>query len=55
MYKEAKRKARIARDFAIASYLEAKQIRNNFLEETDLSDDDDKLANELEYLENSDK
>lgn len=53
MYKEAKRKARIARDFAIASYLEAKQIRHNFLEETDLSEDDDKLENELEVLENS--
>ena len=53
MYKEAKRKARIARDFAIASYLEAKQIRNNFLDEADLSeeDDDDKLGNELEVLE----
>jgi hypothetical protein len=52
MYKEAKRKAKIARDFAIASYLEAKQIRNNFLEETDLSEDDDvdKLGNELEVL-----
>jgi len=52
MYKEAKRKAKIARDFAIASYLEAKQIRNNFLDETDLSEDDDvdKLGNELEEL-----
>ena len=53
MYTEAKRKARIARDFAIASYLEAKQIRHNFLEEADLSEDDDILANELENLENS--
>lgn len=51
MYKEAKRKARIARDFAIASYLEAKQIRHNFLEEADLSEDDDNiLENELELL-----
>ena len=41
MYKDAKRKAKIARDFAIASYLEAKQIRNNFLDETDLSEEDE--------------
>jgi hypothetical protein len=52
MYKEAKRKARIARDFAIASYLEAKQIRHNFLEDGDLSEDDDNLLeNELELLD----
>lgn len=51
MYKEARRKARIARDFAIASYLEAKQIRHNFLEDADLSEDDDNLLeNELELL-----
>jgi hypothetical protein len=50
MYKEAKRKAKIARDFAIASYLEAKQIRNNFLDETDLSEEDDELGKELEDL-----
>ena len=51
MYKEAKRKARIARDFAIASYLEAKQIRHSFLEESDLSEDDDKLEKEMEGLD----
>lgn len=53
MYKEAKRKARIARDFAIASYLEAKQIRHNFLEEDEMSDDDEKMEKELENLEKS--
>lgn len=53
MYKEAKRKARIARDFAIASYLEAKQIRHNFLEEDEMSEDDDKMEKELENLEKS--
>lgn len=53
MYKEAKRKARIARDFAIASYLEAKQIRHNFLEEDEMSEDDDKMERELENLEKS--
>ena len=38
MYKEAKRKAKIARDLAISSYLEAKQIRHNYLANQDLSD-----------------
>lgn len=31
MYREAKRKARIARDLAISTYLEAKRIKNTFL------------------------
>jgi hypothetical protein len=53
MYKEAKRKARIARDFAIASYLEARQIRHNFLEDDEMSDDDEKMEKELENLEKS--
>ena len=56
MYKEAKRKAKIARDLAISSYLEAKQIRHNYLANQDLSDssssdeddedNDDKDAND---------
>jgi hypothetical protein len=40
MYKEAKRKAKIARDLAISSYLEAKQIRHNYLANQDLSDEE---------------
>ena len=44
MYREAKRKARLARDLAISSYLEAKRIKNTFLardaNESDLEDDD---------------
>jgi hypothetical protein len=40
MYKEAKRKAKIARDLAISSYLEAKQIRHSYLANQDLSDED---------------
>ena len=40
MYKEAKRKAKIARDLAISSYLEAKRIRHNYLANQDLSDED---------------
>jgi hypothetical protein len=31
MYKEAKRKAKIARDLALSSYLEAKRIKNTYL------------------------
>lgn len=31
MYKEAKKKAKIARDFALSSYLEAKEIKNKYL------------------------
>jgi hypothetical protein len=39
MYKEAKRKAKIARDLALSSYLEAKRIKNTyFLEDLDDSD-----------------
>jgi len=40
MYKEAKRKAKIARDLAISSYLEAKRIRHNYLANQDVSDED---------------
>jgi len=44
MYREAKRKARLARDLAISSYLEAKRIKNTFLardmNESDLEEDD---------------
>jgi len=51
MYKEAKQKARLARDLAIASYMEAKKIRNNFLEEEDVSDEDESvLETELNEL-----
>lgn len=37
MYREAKRKAKLARDLAIASYLEAKNIKNTYM----IMDDDD--------------
>ena len=44
MYREAKRKARLAKDLAISSYLEAKRIRTTFLQrdtqESDLEDDE---------------
>ena len=44
MYREAKRKARLARDLAISSYLEAKRIKTTFLQkdtqDSDLDDDE---------------
>ena len=48
MYREAKRKARLARDLAISTYLEAKRIKTTFLAmdntESDLEDTDFKIA-----------
>ena len=41
MYQNAKRKAKIARDIALNAYLEAKQIKNTYLLEEDLEEDDD--------------
>ena len=42
MYKEAKRKAKMARNLALSSYLEAKRIKNVYmLDETTDSDDSD--------------
>lgn len=38
MYREARRKARIARDLALASYLEAKRIKNTYMLEDDIED-----------------
>ena len=40
MYKEAKRKAKMARDLAISSYLEAKHIKNTYMIENEDSDSD---------------
>ena len=42
MYRNARKKAKIARDFAISSYLEAKQIKNTYkLDDVDDSDESD--------------
>ena len=43
MYKEARKKAKIARDLALSTYLEAKRIKNTYMLENldDESDDDD--------------
>jgi len=55
MYKEAKRKARAARDLAISHYLEAKKIRYSHLNDQSDSDEDDDeediLDKEMESLE----
>ena len=48
MYKEAKRKARIARDLAISSYLSAKQIKHHYFSEESFSDDEEMFKEEQE-------
>jgi hypothetical protein len=48
MYKEAKRKAQIARDLAISSYLSAKQIKHNYLPNETFSDDETMAQEEKE-------
>jgi hypothetical protein len=55
MYKEAKRKAKIARDLALASYLEAKRIKNMYMledindsDESDTEDDPEDLADSVD-------
>ena len=45
MYKEAKHKAKIARDLALSSYLEAKRIKNTYMLE-DLDDSDESEMDE---------
>jgi hypothetical protein len=40
MYREARRKAKIARDLALSSYLEAKRIKNTYMLD-DIKDSDD--------------
>jgi len=40
MYREARRKAKIARDLALSSYLEVKRIKNTYMLD-DLKDSDD--------------
>ena len=50
MYREARRKAKIARNLALSSYLEAKRIKNTYmLEDIDDSEESDL---DLEDLEN---
>jgi len=50
MYKEALKKARVAKELALRSYLDAKHIKNTYML-TDLSDDSD-LDEDLDIYEN---
>lgn len=50
MYREAKRKAKIARDLAISSYLEAKKIKNKYMLEN-LDSDDSEFEESFDNLE----
>jgi hypothetical protein len=54
MYREARRKAKIARDLALSSYLEAKHIKNTYMLD-DIKDSDEsdlELDNEEAFLAN---
>ena len=51
LYKEAKRKAKIARDLALSSYLEAKHIKNTFLLEDIEESDSDLDENSFQSLQ----
>jgi hypothetical protein len=52
MYKDAKRKAKMAREFALAAYLEAKRIKNTYLIDeafnSDEEDDDNSSGDKIE-------
>jgi hypothetical protein len=53
MYREARRKAKIAKDLALSSYLEAKRIKNMYmLDDINESDDSDLEIEDNESLEN---
>jgi len=51
MYREACRKAKIARDLALSSYLEAKRIKNTYMLEDITDSDDSDLEQESEMVE----
>jgi hypothetical protein len=51
IYREAKRKAKIARDLAVSSYLEAKRIKNTYL----LDDEDSESELDEDTFENIDE
>jgi hypothetical protein len=55
MYREARRKAKYARELALASYLEAKNIKNKYMLD-DIGDSDESDNSDLESdLENDDE
>jgi hypothetical protein len=51
MYREARRKAKVARDLALSSYLEAKRIKNTYM----LDDIEDSDSSDLEIEEESEE
>ena len=51
MYKEAKRKAKVARDMSLSSYLEAKRIKNVYM----LQDSSDSEDSDYENIDSSDE
>ena len=56
MYREARRKAKIARDLALSSYLEVKRIKNTYmLDDLKDSDESDLDMNESEDSDDSDE
>jgi hypothetical protein len=54
MYREAKRKAKLARDLALSSYLEAKRIKNTYMLDN-IKDSDDSDLDMDEILSNEEK
>ena len=52
MYREAKKKARLARDFALSAYLEIKRIKNTYLLDEAFDSDDEDVDKEEKSLDN---
>jgi hypothetical protein len=51
MYREARKKAKIAKDLALSSYLEAKRIKNTYMLDDIIDSDDSDLEEEIEVVE----
>jgi hypothetical protein len=51
MYREARKKAKIAKDLALSSYLEAKRIKNTYMLDDIIDSDDSDLEEEIEAVE----
>jgi hypothetical protein len=49
MYREARKKAKIAKDLALSSYLEAKRIKNTYMLDDIFDSDDSDLEEEIEH------
>lgn len=54
MYREARRKAKYARDMALSSYLEAKNIKNKYMLD-DIDDSDESGESGESDLDNNDE